>query len=77
MDTKGFLTDFGSICHVKWHTESLLKSDIGKWVISKMASNMSVSSLHWLYLNNYSIKKGDVLTFRAQQSNGINKITNG
>ena len=33
IDTKGFLTDFCRICHVKWHTESLLDSDIGKGVI--------------------------------------------
>ena len=38
IDTKGFLTDFGRICHVKLHTKSLLHSDIGNGVISKMAS---------------------------------------
>ena len=40
IDTKGFLTDFGRIC-----PESLLDSDIGKGVISKMASNMGVAIL--------------------------------
>ena len=35
IDTKGLLTDFGRICHVKWHTNSLPKSDIGKQVIFK------------------------------------------
>ena len=77
MYTKGFLTDFGSTCHVKWHTKSLLKSYVGKGVISKMVSNMFVSILHWLYLNNYPILKGGVLRLRVQQSKGINKLTNG
>ena len=78
IDTKGFLTDFGRICHVKWHTKSLPKSDLGKGVICKMASKMSVNILHWLYLNNYSIlMKGGVLRFWAQQIKGIIKVTNG
>ena len=76
-DTKGFLTDFGRICHVKWHTKSLPKSDLGKEVIFKMTSKMSVNILHWIYLNNYSILKGGVLRFWPQQSKGIIKITNG
>ena len=33
-----FKKDFGSICHV---TQSLLLSDLGKGVISKMASKMA------------------------------------
>ena len=72
-----FLTDFGRICQVKWHTKSLPKCDLGKGVIFKMASKMSVNILRWLYLNNYSILKGGVLRFWAQQSKGIIKITNG
>ena len=45
IDTKGFLTDSGRICHVKWHTKSLPESDIGKGVTSKMASKMGVTIL--------------------------------
>ena len=45
MDTKGFLTDSGRMCHVKYHTKSLPESDIGKRVISKMAFKMGVTIL--------------------------------
>ena len=45
IDTKGFLTDIGRFCHGKLHTKSLLHSDLGKCVISKMASNMAVRIL--------------------------------
>ena len=55
IDTKSFLTDFGRNCGVKYHTESLPDSDLGKGVISKMASNMGVTILQYLYFNNYSI----------------------
>ncbi len=76
IDTKGFLTHFVRMCHDKCHTKSLPKSDLGKGVISKMATTMSASILHWLYLNNNSILKDGVLTYTAQQSNGITEITN-
>ena len=45
IDTKGFLADSGRICHVKKHTKSLPESDIGKGVISKMASKMGATIL--------------------------------
>ena len=40
-----FLTDSGRIGHVKQHTKSLPESDIGKGVISNMASKMGVTIL--------------------------------
>ena len=45
IDTKGFLTDFVECVMSNRHIESLLDSDIGKGVISKMASNMGVAIL--------------------------------
>ena len=48
IDTKGFLTDFGRNCRVKWHTESLPDSDIGKGVISNMASKIGVCGVRSL-----------------------------
>ena len=45
IDTEVFLMDFCSICHVNYHTQSLLHSDLGKWVISKMASKMAARIL--------------------------------
>ena len=33
------------MCHVKWHSENLLESDIGKGVISVMATKMGVAIL--------------------------------
>ena len=42
---KFFLMDFCSICHVNYHTQSLLLSDLGKWVFSKMASKMAARIL--------------------------------
>ena len=45
IDTEVFLMDFCSICHVNYHTQSLLLSDLGKWVISKMASKMAARIL--------------------------------
>ena len=31
------------MCHVKRNTESLLGSDIGKWVISKMGCDLRIA----------------------------------
>ena len=45
IDTEVFLMDFCSICHVNYHTQSLLLSDLGKWVMSKMASKMAARIL--------------------------------
>ena len=45
IDTDVFLKDFGSICHVKQHTQTVLLSDLGKGVISKMASKMAAMIL--------------------------------
>ena len=45
IDTQFFLMDLCSICHVNYHTQSLLLSDLGKWVISKMASKMAARIL--------------------------------
>ena len=39
------LADFFRICHVEWHTESMLDSDLGKAVVSKMAYKMGVTIL--------------------------------
>ena len=56
MDTKKrFVTDVVSIYDVKWDTKGLLNCYLGKGVISKMASKMSVGILHWMYLNDNSI----------------------
>ena len=33
------------ICNVNYHTQSLLLSEIGKWVISQMASKMAARIL--------------------------------
>ena len=43
IDTKGFLANFG--------TESLLQSDFGKQVTSKMASNMAARILQYLAIS--------------------------
>ena len=45
IETTGCLTNFGRMCHVNKHTKSLLNPDIGKWVIFKMTSIMTVSIL--------------------------------
>ena len=45
IDTEVVLMDFCSICHVNYHSQSLLLSDIGKWVISKMSSKMAARIL--------------------------------
>ena len=44
-DIDVFFKDFGSICHVNYHTQSLLLSDLGKGVISKMSSKMAAMIL--------------------------------